>query len=526
MFITTSIAYTNAPPHIGFALELLQADVIARYYRQQNVAVYFLTGTDEHGHKIAKKAEEEGKTPQQFVDEITEKYKLLTEKLNISNDDFIRTTDQERHWKGVYKMWNKLKENGDIYKKKYEGLYCVGCEAFKKEKELVDGKCPNHNKEPEAVREENYFFRLSKYEKEIKKLIQGDTLEVVPEGRKKEMLNFLDEGLEDISVSRSTKILKWGIPVPDDDSQVLYVWVDALTNYISALGYGDQEENFEKYWPADIHFIGKDILRFHSVIWIGMLLSAGLQVPKKILSHGHITSQGKKMSKTLGNVVDPFTIIEKYGVDPVRYYLLSEIPTLSDGDFSENRFIEKYNADLADGVGNLTSRIISLAKKHPPITPDDSETPPVTPASSVTPASPITPATPVIPATPVTPAPSVIPTSPVIPAKAGIQSSASISVYISENQRLLEQYHQLMKELRISEAIEKIWEAIHLTDKYIEEEKPWEKKENSEQVIETLLSTLNKITKMLTPILPETAKKIKKQIETKQKTVLFPKEIN
>ncbi|MEA2092618.1 MAG: methionine--tRNA ligase [Patescibacteria group bacterium] len=487
MFITTSIAYTNAPPHIGFALELLQADVIARYNRQQSVAVYFLTGTDEHGHKIAKKAEEEGKTPQQFVDEITEKYKLLTEKLNISNDDFIRTTDQERHWKGVYKMWNKLKESGDIYKKKYEGLYCVGCEAFKREKELVDGKCPEHNKEPEVVKEENYFFRLSKYEKEIKKLIQGGTLEVIPKGRKKEILNFLDEGLEDISVSRNANILKWGIPVPDDDSQVLYVWVDALTNYISALGYGDKEENFKKHWPADIHFIGKDILRFHAVIWIGMLLSAGLQPPKKILSHGHITSQGKKMSKTLGNVVDPFTIIEKYGVDPVRYYLLSEIPTFSDGDFSENRFIEKYNADLADGVGNLTSRIISLAKKHPP----------------------------------------VIPASFVIPAKAGIQSSCHCEEQSDEAipslKQKTEEYHQLMEELRISEAIEKIWEVIHLTDKYIEKEKPWEKKESSKQAVKTLFSTLNKISEMLTPILPETAKKIKQQLKTKQKQTIFPK---
>ncbi|MDA3815658.1 MAG: methionine--tRNA ligase [Patescibacteria group bacterium] len=463
-YITTSIAYTNAPPHIGFALELLQADAVARYNRQQKVAVYFLTGTDEHGHKVAKKAEEQGKTPQQFVDEITEKYKLLTEKLNISNDDFIRTTDQERHWKGVYKMWDKLKESGDIYKKKYEGLYCVGCEAFKKEKELVDGKCPDHNKEPEIVKEENYFFRLSKYEKEIKKLIQDNTLEITPEGRKKEMLNFLNEGLEDISISRSTKILKWGIPVPEDNSQVLYVWVDALTNYISALGYGDKEENFEKYWPADIHFIGKDILRFHAVIWIGMLLSAGLQVPKKILSHGHITSQGKKMSKTVGNVVDPFSIIEKYGLDPVRYYLLSEIPTFSDGDFSENRFLEKYNSDLADGLGNLVSRVVSLSQKYESIT---------------------------------------------------ISNCGKLEV--------ASLYHQAMKENRISDATEVIWQLIHATDKYIEEEKPWEKKENSEQVVKNLFSTIDTISEMLQPILPETSEKIKQQLKTKQKTSLFPK---
>jgi methionyl-tRNA synthetase len=473
-YITTSIAYTNAPPHIGFALELLQADVIARYNRQQQNDVFFLTGTDEHGDKIAKKAEEENKTPFDFVNEITEHYKDLTEKLNISNDDFIRTTDKEKHWDGVHKIWKKIKENDDIYKKKYKGLYCSGCESFKKEKELVDGKCPDHDKEPEQIEEENYFFRLSKYQEKIKQLIETDEVKVIPENKKKEILNFINEGLEDISVSRNADALKWGIPVPDDDSQTLYVWIDALTNYISALGYGRDEENFKKYWPADVHCIGKDILRFHAVIWIGMLLSAGIETPKKILVHGHITSQGKKMSKTLGNVKDPFDLVERHGVDPVRYYLLREIPTVSDGDFSEERFTERYNADLADGIGNLSSRIISLSK-----TPHCHSREGGNPLNE----------------------------SPAIP-------------WLTTKQK---EYHHLMQQLKISEAVEKIWEVIHLTDRYIEKEKPWEKKENSEEVVNNLLQILETISEMLEPILPETSKQIKKQIETKQKKTLFPK---
>ncbi len=468
IYITTSIAYTNAPPHIGFALELLQADVIARYNRQQQNDVFFLTGTDEHGDKIAKKAKEENKTPLDFVNEITEHYKDLTEKLNISNDDFIRTTDKEKHWDGVHKIWKKIKENDDIYKKKYKGLYCSGCESFKKEKELVDGKCPDHNKEPEQVQEENYFFRLSKYQEKIKQLIETDEVKVIPESKKKEILNFINEGLEDISVSRNADVLKWGIPVPDDKSQTIYVWIDALTNYISALGYGRDEENFKKYWPADVQCIGKDILRFHAVIWLGMLLSAGIETPKKILVHGHITSQGKKMSKTLGNVKDPFELVEKHGTDPIRYYLLREIPTVSDGDFSEERFLERYNADLADGIGNLSSRIISLSKNSP-------------------------------------------------------HHPHPTAVILSETKNLSNQYHHLMQQLKISEAVEKIWEVIHLTDSYIEKEKPWEKKENSEEVVNNLLQILETISEMLEPILPETSKQIKKQIETKQKTTLFPK---
>jgi methionyl-tRNA synthetase len=362
-YITTSIAYTNAPPHVGFALELVQADVLARYNKISGKDVFFLTGTDEHGIKIQRKAGDEGKKPEDFVNEISGKFKDLAEILNISNNDFIRTTDKERHWPVVEKIWLELKRNGDIEKRKYKGFYCVGCEAFVKEKELVDGKCPIHQKAPEVVEEENWFFKLSKYSEDIKLTIKNDDVKITPEGRKNEMLAFIDQGLEDVSFSRPKDKLRWGIPVPGDENQTIYVWADALVNYISALGYPDGEK-FKQYWPADIHCVGKDILRFHAIIWIGMLLSLKLPLPQNILVHGFITSGGQKMSKSLGNVVDPFDLVKKYGADAVRYFLLSEIPTTEDGDFSEKKFTERYNADLANNLGNLLNRILPLVEKN------------------------------------------------------------------------------------------------------------------------------------------------------------------
>jgi len=362
-YITTSIAYTNAFPHVGFALELVQADAMARYHRLLAEDVFFLTGTDEHGVKVVKAAEKSGKSPEEFVNEISNKFKELTKVLNISNDDFIRTTDQERHWPVVKKFWLKLKENGDIYKKQYEGLYCVGCEAFITKKDLVEGKCRVHQKEPEIVKEENYFFKLSKYSKQIEELIKKDKVKITPEGRKNEMLSFIRQGLEDVSFSRPRKDLKWGILVPDDDTQTIYVWADALLNYISVLSYPNGQ-NFKKYWPADIHFLGKDILRFHATIWLGMLLSLKLDLPKNIFVHGYLTSGGQKMSKSLGNVVDPFELVRKYGADAVRYFLLREIPAAEDGDFTHDKFEHRYNADLANGIGNLVARSLAMAEKY------------------------------------------------------------------------------------------------------------------------------------------------------------------
>jgi len=360
-YITTSIPYTNALPHIGFALEAVQADVLARYHKKLGEGVFFLTGTDEHGLKIKKAAKAVKKTPQEFVDEISARFLELTKVLNISNDDFIRTTDKKRHWPAVKKLWLKLKDNNDIYKKKYKGYYCSGCEAFVTEKDLVQGKCPIHQKEPELIEEENYFFRLSKYLPVIKKEIEKGDLKIIPQARQNEVLGYIKTGIEDVSFSRA-KEKYWGFEVPGDPSQIIYVWGDALPNYISAIGYEKETKQFKKLWPADVHCIGKDILKFHAVIWPAMLLSAGLELPKSIFVHGFINVAGQKMSKSLGNVVDPFELIKKYGVDTVRYFLLREIPSTEDGDFTREKFEQRYNSDLASGIGNLVARVNAMAR--------------------------------------------------------------------------------------------------------------------------------------------------------------------
>lgn len=372
-YITTSIAYTNSSPHIGYCLELLQADVLARYNRLLGKDVWFLTGTDEHGSKIANKAKELGKEPQEFCDEVSRKFQEIKPLLNLSNDDFIRTTDKARHWPAVQKIWLKLKENGDICKKKYKGFYCVGCEAFLTEKDLVNGLCPIHNKPPEVVEEENYFFKLSKYQNALKKIFEENKINIVPERRKNEMLNFIKEGLEDVSCSREKSKLSWGVPAPDDNEQIIYVWMEALCNYLSALDYVNNSKKFKAFWPADVHCIGKDIQRFHLLLWPAMLISLGLELPKAVLIHGFITVGGQKMSKSLGNVIDPFELIEKYAqkigskeavVDAVRYFLLREISPTEDGDFTYERFEERYNSGLANGLGNLLNRTLTLVEKY------------------------------------------------------------------------------------------------------------------------------------------------------------------
>ncbi|HEY4484490.1 MAG TPA: class I tRNA ligase family protein [Candidatus Paceibacterota bacterium] len=360
-YITTSIAYVNASPHVGYALELLQADALARYNFLLGKETYFLTGTDEHGAKIAKVAEAEGKDKQKFVDEVAAKFQLLADTLNISNNDFIRTSDQKRHWPAVQKIWKKLEESGDLYRAKYKGLYCVGHEAFMKPSELKDGECVLHKQKPEVVEEENWFFKLGKYKKRIKEAIENQEMKILPEHRQKEVLNLLDDA-EDVSFSRPSKDLQWGVPVPGDETSTMYVWSDALINYISAIGYFDETEQFEKLWPADVHLIGKDILRFHAMIWPAMLLSAGLPLPKAIYVHGFINVDGQKMSKTIGNVIDPFALVEKYGVEPVRYFLLREIPSGEDGDFSYKKLEERYQSDLANGLGNLVQRVLTLVE--------------------------------------------------------------------------------------------------------------------------------------------------------------------
>jgi methionyl-tRNA synthetase len=468
-YLTTSIAYANAFPHIGFALESVQADILARYHRQLGSEVFFLTGTDEHGRKVAESAAKAGQTPQEFTDKISAKFRDLGRILNLSNDDFIRTTDKLRHWPSVEKVWQVLEKKGDIYKKKYRGLYCLGCEAFITKKDLQDGKCPIHQKMPEEIEEENYFFRLSKYEKEIEKIIKQDKLKIIPLERKNEMLSFLGQGLEDISFSRPRKDLSWSVPVPSDPSASVYVWADALTNYLSAIGYADDEKKFKKFWPADVHCIGKDIQKFHCLIWPGMLLSLGLPLPKTIFVHGLITIEGQKMSKSLGNVIDPFELVNKYGTDPVRYFLLREVPPSTDGDFSYEKFEQRYNSDLAKGLGNLVARVITLSgsiqeKKE--------------------------------------------------------SSSAELALAI---RRADKNYQANLAEFKFNEALFSIWEIISFCDQYIEKEKPWQENSNRQETIGNLLLALKTIANLSSPFLPETASKILEQLKSRQSQSLFPR---
>lgn len=364
-YITTSLPYVNAPPHIGFALEAVQADVIARWRRIKDDDVFFLSGSDEHGAKIVRTAEKAGKAPQEFVAEHAAQFKQLLSDLSISNNDFIRTSDATRHWPGAQALWKLIAKKGDLYKATYKGLYCVGHEAFITEKDLVDGKCMDHDQAPEALEEENYYFRLSKYSQKIKELISKDEITIYPTSRKNEIMSLLEQGLEDVSFSRLSKDISWGVPVPGDSTQTMYVWCDALSNYISALGFGGRDDVlFKTYWPANLHVIGKDILRFHAAIWIGMLLSANLPLPKAIFVHGFITSGGKKMSKTMGNVIDPFDLMGRFGTDALRYFLLREIEPFEDGDFTEERFIQAYNANLANGLGNYISRVSKMIAQY------------------------------------------------------------------------------------------------------------------------------------------------------------------
>jgi methionyl-tRNA synthetase len=362
-YITTAIPYVNAAPHIGHALEFVQTDVLARYRRLLGDKVYFLTGADENSLKNVQAAEKEGLPTKELVDKYTKTFADLKEPLGLSYDNFIRTTDP-RHHAGCQKIWQACRPE-DIYKKYYEGLYCVGCEAFLTPKDLVDGKCPEHNTEPQVVGEENYFFKLSNYQEQLADLIKTDKLKIVPQSRKNEVLSFINQGLEDFSISRSVARAKgWGIPVPGDDSQVMYVWFDALVNYLTGVGYGWDEKQCQKWWPADVHVIGKGITRFHAIYWPAMLLSAGLSLPKEILVHGYVTVDGQKISKSLGNVIDPVAISQKYGVEVLRYFLLREIPAVGDGDFSESKLQERYNADLANGLGNLVSRVTNLIQNN------------------------------------------------------------------------------------------------------------------------------------------------------------------
>ena len=364
-YITTAIDYVNASPHIGHAYEKIAADILARYYRMHGRDVFFLTGVDEHGSKVEKSAAAAGKTPEAFCDEMSAKFEQAWRNLNLSFDSFIRTTE-DRHAKVVQEVFRRAREKGDIYKSKYSGLYCEGCEDFVRERDLDgEGNCPAHKKKPTTLEEENYFFKLTKYKARIKRWILDHPEVVQPEGRRREVLNNLDdEELGDFSVSRSRRSLKWGIPVPDDPDQVIYVWIDALTNYITGVGFGSDEEQFKKFWPADLHLIGKDITKFHSIYWPAFLMAADIEIPKCVYAHGFITDEGQKLSKSLGNVIDPNALVEQYGADALRFYLFAQTPFDQDGDFSKEVFLHTVNSQLANNLGNLLNRILKLVDNN------------------------------------------------------------------------------------------------------------------------------------------------------------------
>jgi len=365
-YIIRAIDYVNSAPHIGHALEFINSDVLKRYFTVQGYDVRLGVGTDEHGQKIANTAKENNLTPQEHCDKYAKTFENLANELGIDYDTFIRTTD-EKHKKVAQKYWQKVMKKGDIYKKKYTGKYCVGCETFKQERDLIDGKCPNHpNKELETIEEENYFFKLSNYTEPIYKWLLSNKKVIFPETRYNEILQIVKDGLLDISVSRSKKVLSWGVPVPGDDSQVMYVWFDALLNYFSSIEYGENTETFDNWWNNSeiLHILGKDIIRHHVAIWPGMLLSLGHKLPDNYFIHGFVTSGGVKMGKSIGNVIDPVELLEKYGEDSLRWFLSKEMIAGKDGDITPERFHEVYNNDLANNLGNLFRRVLVLINKY------------------------------------------------------------------------------------------------------------------------------------------------------------------
>ena len=479
LYITTAIPYANGAPHIGNALDYLIADIWTRHQRQKGNEVRFQVGTDEHGNKIAQKAQENNLSPQEYVDQTVQNFKTLMDKMNTSYTDFVRTTDSHHIGASQY-IWTQLQPY--IYKGSYEGWYCQGCEAFYTEKEVAEqgGICRDHKTPFERLSEENYYLRISEFTEKIIEAIQSDKMKIVPEFRKKEFLKFLENGLEDVSISRPKKNLSWGVPVPSEPSQVMYVWIDALANYLSVIGYPDRHDEWVEFWPANVQVIGKDILRFHAGIWPAMLLGLGLPLPKQLLVHGHISSGGMKMSKSVGNVVDPNEIIDNYSLDAFRYYFSRHIPTLDDGDFTWEKFEKAYNNELSNDLGNLISRVANMIKRY----------------------------------------------------QSGVIGD------IPGDEFDLHNYENHMKNLEFNKAMDEVWVLVRAHNQYIENVKPWkiaklakESKDEENHLAEVLAHSAGgilQIAKMLEPFMPETAAKINTifasgVIRDEEIGILFPK---
>ncbi|MBU0721994.1 methionine--tRNA ligase [Patescibacteria group bacterium] len=472
-YITTPIYYVNGVPHIGHTYTTVAADVLARWHRLIGDDVFFLTGTDEHGAKIEEKAKEMKLKPQKYVDEIADKFKQAWQELNISHNNFFRTTDKN-HIKAVQKALQFMYDKGDIYLSKYEGLYCRGCEQYKKNRDLVDGLCPDHKTVPEKMSEECYTFKLSKYQDKLLELIKKDKLQILPLNRKNEIVSFYEkEGLEDISFSR--KNVNWGIPIPWDNSHTIYVWADAFLYYLTGLGWDGftpliKQDRGINFWPPQVQLMSKDILRVHTTIWPAMLLSLGLPLSKTIFVHGYFSINGQKMSKSIGNVIVPNDLIKKYGVDATRYLIMSAAVFGSDGDISRQQFDEKYNADLANGLGNLVARVSNLLEKN----------------------------------------------------------NLELNLKINSNKKLIREYKEKMLGFKFDEVLKSLWQKLRTADEILSDKKPWklEDKKEIKNILEPVAEDLLNVASLLKPFMPTVAEKIIKQFSVKQikkSQSLFPR---